>query len=188
MIVNKRLKEIIRNVLRFAFSASCFCVVRWFLNSIIFAITPTTSSLLDYVPSPPTKLRCIQKPMPLFTIDSLTDLARVRHRRVPLPECTWIHSSIIKSLSSQSKCSRHTNSNKINHQNKSSHVTPRLPKIIPQLKSFDCKFLVIAGNATRIPSSSLVMSTWHPKRDVSVNPKARSNMSFSSSSGSGILS
>lgn len=44
------------------------------------------------------------------------------------------------------------------------------------------------GNRTTIPSRSLVIITWHPSREVSVSPKARSNMSFSSFDGSSILS
>lgn len=44
------------------------------------------------------------------------------------------------------------------------------------------------GNRTTNPSRSLVMITWQPNREVSVSPKARSNMSFSSSDGSSILS
>lgn len=64
------------------------------------------------------------------------------------------------------------------------------------------------GSRTTNPSSSLLIFTWHPKRElpsgnislapnhdrgevrthVSVSPKARSSMSFSSSDGSGILS
>lgn len=39
-----------------------------------------------------------------------------------------------------------------------------------------------------MPSRSLLIKTWHPNRDVSVNPNARSNISFSSSEGSSILS
>lgn len=56
------------------------------------------------------------------------------------------------------------------------------------LKSLACKFRVILGRRTRSPSKSLVIWTWQPNLEVSVNPKARSSMSFSSSSGSGILS
>ena len=56
------------------------------------------------------------------------------------------------------------------------------------LKSLACKFRVILGNLTRNPSSSFVIFTWHPNLDVSVKPNAKSSMSFSSSSGSGILS
>lgn len=55
-------------------------------------------------------------------------------------------------------------------------------------KSLACMFLVMEGSLTRSPSSSLVMMTWQPRRLVSVRPNARSSMSFSSSSGSGILS
>lgn len=55
-------------------------------------------------------------------------------------------------------------------------------------KSLACKFLVIDGNLTRSPSKSLVILTWQPSLEVSVRPKARSSMSFSSSSGSSILS
>lgn len=55
-------------------------------------------------------------------------------------------------------------------------------------KSLACIFLVIAGSRTTNPSKSLVIFTWHPSREVSVKPKARSSMSFSSSSGSGIRS
>lgn len=55
-------------------------------------------------------------------------------------------------------------------------------------KSLACRFLVMEGSFTRRPSNSLVMSTWQPRRLVSVRPNARSSMSFSSSSGSGILS
>lgn len=57
-----------------------------------------------------------------------------------------------------------------------------------ELKSLACRFLVMEGNLTRKPSSSLVMTTWQPRRLVSVRPKARSSISFSSSSGSGIRS
>ena len=56
------------------------------------------------------------------------------------------------------------------------------------LKSLACKLRVILGSLTRSPSNSFVIFTWHPSLDVSVKPKARSNISFSSSSGSGILS
>lgn len=58
----------------------------------------------------------------------------------------------------------------------------------PYLKSLACRFLVMDGSFTTRPSSSGAMTTWHPRRLVSVRPKARSSMSFSSSSGSGILS
>ncbi len=58
----------------------------------------------------------------------------------------------------------------------------------PPLKSLACKFLVMLGSFTLRPSSSGAILTWHPNLDVSVNPNARSSMSFSSSSGSGILS
>ena len=44
------------------------------------------------------------------------------------------------------------------------------------------------GSLTRKPSRSLDIFTWHPRREVSVKPKARSSISFSSSSGSDILS
>lgn len=53
-------------------------------------------------------------------------------------------------------------------------------------KSLACMFLVILGSFTTSPSSSFVILTWHPKRLVSVRPNAKSSMSFSSSSGSGI--
>ena len=56
------------------------------------------------------------------------------------------------------------------------------------LKSLACKFRVMLGNLTRSPSRSFFILTWHPNRDVSVNPNARSSMSFSSSSGSSIFS
>lgn len=56
------------------------------------------------------------------------------------------------------------------------------------LKSLACRFLVIEGSLTTNPSSSGVIVTWQPNLLVSVKPKARSSMSFSSSSGSGILS
>lgn len=55
-------------------------------------------------------------------------------------------------------------------------------------KSLACKFLVMDGSRTTMPSRSLLIGTWHPKRDVSCNPKARSSMSFSSSDGSSIWS
>lgn len=55
-------------------------------------------------------------------------------------------------------------------------------------KSLACRFRVIVGSLTTNPSRSLLIITWHPNRDVSVRPKARSNMSFSSSEGSSILS
>jgi hypothetical protein len=51
-----------------------------------------------------------------------------------------------------------------------------------------CTFLVALGRVTDIPSKSLHMMTWHPRRLVSVKPGARSSMSFSSSLGSSILS
>jgi hypothetical protein len=54
-------------------------------------------------------------------------------------------------------------------------------------KSLACMFLVIVGSFTSSPSSSLFILTWHPSLLVSVRPKARSSMSFSSSSGSSIL-
>ena len=47
------------------------------------------------------------------------------------------------------------------------------------------KLRVAFGSATTIPSTSLAAMTWHPSLEVSRRPKARSNMSFSSSSGSG---
>lgn len=59
---------------------------------------------------------------------------------------------------------------------------------LPPLKSLACRFLVIFGSFTLNPSSSGTIFTWHPNLDVSVSPNARSSMSFSSSSGSGILS
>lgn len=62
------------------------------------------------------------------------------------------------------------------------------PDAIHELKSLAWKFLVMAGNLTFIPSSSFVILTWHPSRLVSVRPKARSSMSFSSSSASGMRS
>ena len=40
------------------------------------------------------------------------------------------------------------------------------------------------GRRTTRPSSSLLASTWQPRRDVCVRPNARSSMSFSSSLGS----
>src|ERR1700679_1982809 len=49
-------------------------------------------------------------------------------------------------------------------------------------------FLVIEGSLTLKPFSSSFIITWQPNLDVSVNPNAKSSMSFSSSSGSGILS
>jgi len=55
------------------------------------------------------------------------------------------------------------------------------------LKSLACRFLVIDGSLTVNPSSSLVILTWQPSLLVSCSPKARSSMSFSSSSASGIL-
>lgn len=55
-------------------------------------------------------------------------------------------------------------------------------------KSLAWRFRVMDGNRTTSPSRSLVMITWQPNREVSVSPKARSNMSFSSSDGSSILS
>ena len=55
-------------------------------------------------------------------------------------------------------------------------------------KSEACMFRVICGNLTTMPSISLAICTWQPSRDVSVKPNARSNMSFSSSVASGILS
>ena len=63
-------------------------------------------------------------------------------------------------------------------------------KLFPgyHLKSLDCRFLVMLGSFTFRPSNSGVMTTWQPRRLVSCSPKARSSMSFSSSSGSGILS
>ena len=45
-------------------------------------------------------------------------------------------------------------------------------------------FRVALGMRTRMPSRSLHMATWQPSRDVSLKPKARSSMSFSSSDGS----
>ena len=39
------------------------------------------------------------------------------------------------------------------------------------------KFLVALGSVIVVPSISLVTLTWHPRRDVSVSPKARSSMS-----------
>lgn len=56
------------------------------------------------------------------------------------------------------------------------------------LKSLACRFLVMLGNFTLNPSRSFDIFTWHPSLEVSVKPNARSNMSFSSSSGSSILS
>lgn len=56
------------------------------------------------------------------------------------------------------------------------------------LKSLACKFLVMDGSFTTIPFSSGVTLIWQPSLLVSVRPKARSSMSFSSSSGSGIFS
>ena len=62
------------------------------------------------------------------------------------------------------------------------------PPTFPFLsKSFFCKFRVMLGSLTTNPSNSFDILTWHPSRLVSVSPNARSNMSFSSSSGSGIL-
>src|ERR1700753_490547 len=55
-------------------------------------------------------------------------------------------------------------------------------------KSLFCRFLVAVGSFTTSPSNPLLISTWQPSLDVSVNPNARSNMSFSSSDGSGIIS
>lgn len=76
-------------------------------------------------------------------------------------------------------------------------------------KSLLCRFLVILGSFTTNPSSSFDILTWQPNLDliisvslhsgrgriritgktyVSVKPNAKSNISFSSSSGSGILS
>ena len=55
-------------------------------------------------------------------------------------------------------------------------------------KSLACMFLVIEGSLTRNPSNSLSIMTWQPNLDVSVRPNARSSMSFSSSSGSGMIS
>jgi hypothetical protein len=49
-------------------------------------------------------------------------------------------------------------------------------------------FLVIEGSFTRNPSSSFDMTIWHPNLDVSVKPKAKSSISFSSSVASSILS
>jgi hypothetical protein len=51
-----------------------------------------------------------------------------------------------------------------------------------------CTFLVAFGRVTDIPSKSLHMITWQPRRLVSVKPGAKSSMSFSSSLGSSILS
>lgn len=56
------------------------------------------------------------------------------------------------------------------------------------LKSLACRFRVMLGNLTRRPSRALFILTWHPNLDVSVSPNARSSISFSSSSGSSILS
>jgi len=55
-------------------------------------------------------------------------------------------------------------------------------------KSLACRFLVMVGSLITKPSSSLDILTWQPRRLVSVRPKAKSSMSFSSSSGSSILS
>ena len=55
-------------------------------------------------------------------------------------------------------------------------------------KSLACMFLVMLGSLTSSPSISGDILIWQPRRDVSVSPNARSNMSFSSSSGSSILS
>lgn len=49
-------------------------------------------------------------------------------------------------------------------------------------------FRVAEGSVAVIPSKSFVNFTWHPSRLVSVRPNAMSNISFSSSSGSGNLS
>ena len=57
-----------------------------------------------------------------------------------------------------------------------------------ELKSLAWKFLVICGSLTVMPSRSLVILIWQPRRLVSVRPKARSSMSFSSSSASGMRS
>ena len=46
----------------------------------------------------------------------------------------------------------------------------------------------MVGSLMTKPSSSLDILTWQPRRLVSVRPKAKSSMSFSSSSGSSILS
>lgn len=47
---------------------------------------------------------------------------------------------------------------------------------------------VAFGIVTVIPSRASVSRTWHPNRDVSVRPKARSSMSSSSTTGSGSFS
>ena len=68
------------------------------------------------------------------------------------------------------------------------YVPPQSDLSFFLLKSLACIFLVIEGSLTRNPSNSLFMITWQPNLDVSVNPNARSSMSFSSSSGSDIRS
>lgn len=68
------------------------------------------------------------------------------------------------------------------------YIAPIMLFVYFDSKSLACRFLVIEGSLTRRPSRPLVILTWQPRREVSVRPKARSNMSFSSSSGSSILS